>query len=254
MNILIHVQNLSVEFGSHKIWENVSFVLNNGEVLSIVGKNGCGKSTLLEVLSGYEQISSGLIIHTKPIQIGYLTQEPESMEYNETVLDFLMTANPFLKKCKQDLDQDPSRLDLWNLYQEKGGFSLEQKIEQYRMGFSFPDDFLTLRIHKLSGGERRLLCIIRLFLHDYDLYLLDEPTNDLDLARIQFLETEIIRKKSHKKGFIVVSHDRYFLNRITDRILRFHHGTADVVIGNYNSLIELETSEEACTKRQVEHL
>jgi len=252
MNILIHVQNISIEFGSYIVWKNISFTLNYGEVLSIVGKNGCGKSTLLKALSGREQIFNGLITHTKPIQIGYLTQESESMELNETVFDFLMNAKPFLKTCKQDLELDPSRLDLWNLYQEKGGFAFEQKIEQYRTGFSFPDDFLSLRIHMLSGGERRLLYIIRLFLQDNDLYLLDEPTNDLDLAKIQFLETEIIRKKNHKKGFIVVSHDRYFLNRITDRILRFHHGTADIIMGNYNSLSEQEVSEEANTKRQVE--
>jgi len=252
MNVMIHVQNLSFNLGSRSIWENVSFIISSGEILSIVGKNGCGKSTLLKVLSNHEQASGGLITHTQSIRIGYLAQETEQQERDVNVFAYLINANPSLRELKHKLDQNPSLIELWNQYQEKGGFELEQKIEQYRKGFSFPDNFLALSIHHLSGGERRLISIFQLFLNDYDLYLLDEPTNDLDLAKIQFLETEIIRQKGCKKSFLIVSHDRFFLNQITDRILRFHHGSTDIVIGNYNNLIEQEAMEEACSKRQVE--
>lgn len=249
---MLQMREGSFWFGSNLIWENLSFTINAGEVYSIVGKNGCGKSSLLKIITNEYELTSGTLVFSKPATIGYLSQETLTGDLKLSVDQYLFSAYPALFCIKEKLKQDTSLVNLWNEYEELGGFALETSIERYSKQLSFSSEWLNLPLASLSGGERRFIHIIRLLLQNHDLLLLDEPTNDLDLARIQFLETEIQHQKTQGKSFIIVSHDRVFMNRITDKILRFHHYSADVIHGNYQTMVEQEKAEQLLTKREVE--
>lgn len=249
---MLQLRDCSFYFGSDRIWENLSFTINPGEVYSIVGKNGCGKSSLLKILTKEYDLANGSIVFTRPISIGYLPQETSTEGLYQTVDQFLFRTFPALYHVREQLKQDSSAATLWYKYEELGGFQLEEEIDQYTKRLSFSPDWLQLSLEALSGGERRFVHLFRLLLQKYDLLLLDEPTNDLDLARIQFLELEIQHQKAKGNAFLIVSHDRIFMDRVTDKILRFHHQSADVVHGNYSFLTEQEAQERLQTKREIE--
>lgn len=214
--ILLSAQNISKIYMERKVLDNVSFFLNEGDKVGIVGINGTGKSTLLRILAGAEEADSGEIIRTNGVRISYLPQIPE-FEAHGSVLEQVMLHLPDdLKEAKE----------------------FEAKSILGKLGIV---DF-TRDISTLSGGERRRAGIAAALIQPSDILLLDEPTNHIDHETVQLLEEQL---KKYRGAIVMVTHDRYFLNSITRKIVEVDRGRIFEYDGNYSTYLEQKAQREA---------
>ena len=214
--ILLSAQNLSKTYLERTVLNDVSFFLNEGDRVGIVGINGTGKSTLLRILAGVEEPDSGTVIRTKGIRISYLPQIPDFAEHG-SILEQVMAHLPAdLKSAKE----------------------FEAKSILQQLGISNVDS----DISTLSGGERRRAGIAAAWIQPSDVLLLDEPTNHIDYETVQFLEDQL---KKYRGAIVMVTHDRYFLNRITNQIVEVDRGNLFVSRGNYSEYLEQKAQREA---------
>ena len=214
--ILLSAQNLSKTYLERTVLNDVSFFLNEGDRVGIVGINGTGKSTLLRILAGVEEPDSGTVIRTKGIRISYLPQIPDFAEHG-SILEQVMAHLPAdLKSAKE----------------------FEAKSILQQLGISNVDS----DISTLSGGERRRAGIAAAWIQPSDVLLLDEPTNHIDYETVQFLEDQL---KKYRGAIVMVTHDRYFLNRITNQIVEVDRGKLFVSRGNYSEYLEQKAQREA---------
>ena len=214
--ILLSAQNLSKTYLERTVLDDVSFFLNEGDRVGIVGINGTGKSTLLRILAGVEEPDSGTVIRTKGIRISYLPQIPDFAEHG-SILEQVMAHLPAdLKSAKE----------------------FEAKSILQQLGISNVDS----DISTLSGGERRRAGIAAAWIQPSDVLLLDEPTNHIDYETVQFLEDQL---KKYRGAIVMVTHDRYFLNRITNQIVEVDRGKLFVSRGNYSEYLEQKAQREA---------
>ena len=214
--ILLSAQNLSKTYLERTVLDDVSFFLNEGDRVGIVGINGTGKSTLLRILAGVEEPDSGTVIRTKGIRISYLPQIPDFAEHG-SILEQVMAHLPAdLKSAKE----------------------FEAKSILQQLGISNVDSDSST----LSGGERRRAGIAAAWIQPSDVLLLDEPTNHIDYETVQFLEDQL---KKYRGAIVMVTHDRYFLNRITNQIVEVDRGNLFVSRGNYSEYLEQKAQREA---------
>lgn len=228
--IILDVNKVSKDFGQGTLFEDLSFSLNDGESLSIVGSNGCGKSTLLKIIAGLVRVDSGTINIRKGAKIAYLDQTGSSISDNRKVEEILRDAFSDLVEMENRLNQlqeelalDSNNETIMNKYcnllekfSEAGGYDIDYKIDSVVAGLNIDRDMLNKSYNDLSGGEKTLVQLAKALLIQPDLFLLDEPTNHLDIARIEWLESYI---KNFKGAMVIVSHDRYFLDKVSNRIL-----------------------------------
>lgn len=228
--IILDVNKVSKDFGQGALFEDLSFSLNDGESLSIVGSNGCGKSTLLKMIAGLVRVDSGNINKRKGAKIAYLDQTGSSISDNRKVEEILRDAFSDLVEMENRLNQlqeelalDSNNETIMNKYcnllekfSEAGGYDIDYKIDSVVAGLNIDRDMLNKSYNDLSGGEKTLVQLAKALLIQPDLFLLDEPTNHLDIARIEWLESYI---KNFKGAIVIVSHDRYFLDKVSNRIL-----------------------------------
>lgn len=214
--ILLSAQNISKTYMERKVLDNVSFFLNEGDKVGIIGINGTGKSTLLRILAGAEEADSGETIRTSGVRISYLPQIPEFEEHG-TVLEQVMLHLPAdLKEAKE----------------------FEAKSILGKLGIT---DY-TRDISVLSGGERRRAGIAAALIQPSDILLLDEPTNHIDNETVQLLEEQL---KKYRGAIVMVTHDRYFLNSITKKIVEVDRGNIFEYDGNYSTYLEQKAQREA---------
>ncbi len=250
--IILDVNKLSKDFGFGKLFNNVSFSLNEGESISIVGPNGCGKSTLLKMIAGLEKIDSGTISIKKDAKVAYLDQVGSSYEDNRCVYDILKNSFSELNKIEKQLNELQEQLSKqcfnndYNSILEKyykllekfsmlGGYDIDTNISIVVEGLKISKTILNQSYNKLSGGEKTLVQLAKSLLLKPDLLLLDEPTNHLDIERIEWLEKYI---KSFKGAIVIVSHDRYFLDKISNKILSLDFDNPKVYFTNYTGYLE----------------
>ena len=214
--ILLSAQNISKTYMERKILDNVSFFLNEGDKVGIVGINGTGKSTLLKILAGAEESDSGDIIRTNGVKISYLPQIPEFEEHGSVLEQVMLHLPEDLKEAKE----------------------FEAKSILGRLGISD----LTRDISSLSGGERRRAGIASALIQPSDVLLLDEPTNHIDSETIQFLEEYL---KKYNGAIVMVTHDRYFLDSITHKIVEVDRGKLYEYNGSYSVYLEQKAQREA---------
>lgn len=214
--ILLSAQNLSKTYLERTVLNDVSFFLNEGDRVGIVGINGTGKSTLLRILAGVEEPDSGTVIRTKGIRISYLPQIPDFAEHG-SILEQVMAHLPADLKSEKEF---------------------EAKSILQQLGISNVDS----DISTLSGGERRRAGIAAAWIQPSDVLLLDEPTNHIDYETVQFLEDQL---KKYRGAIVMVTHDRYFLNRITNQIVEVDRGKLFVSRGNYSEYLEQKAQREA---------
>lgn len=213
--ILLSAQNISKTYMERKVLDNVSFFLNEGDKVGIIGINGTGKSTLLRILAGAEEADSGETIRTSGVRISYLPQIPEFEEHG-TVLEQVMLHLPAdLKEAKE----------------------FEAKSILGKLGIT---DY-TRDISVLSGGERRRAGIAAALIQPSDILLLDEPTNHIDNETVQLLEEQL---KKYRGAIVMVTHDRYFLNSITKKIVEVDRGNIFEYDGNYSTYLEQKAQRE----------
>ena len=232
---LISFSNVSKYYSTNLILDHVTFQINKGEKVALIGSNGVGKTTLFKLILKEEELTLivkedkvGDISILNGIKIGYLNQDAIK-DVNNTVrqeleLPFLEIKNKIerLNKLAEELSEDSSDakiLEYNNLLDElneEGAFNIKNRIEEYVSKFKFPSELLDEKIKQLSGGERMKIAFIKLLLIHYDVLLLDEPTNHLDISTIEWLENYL---KDYNGTILFISHDRYFLNTLANKIL-----------------------------------
>ena len=220
MTPLLDVQNISKAFGAHVLFENISFSIAEGQHVGLIAKNGTGKSTLLSLLSGKESVDSGSIIFRRDIKVGFLEQQPK-FDPEESVLDacFNHQGDPdCILKAKQILTQ----LHITDLTQPMG---------------------------QLSGGQQKRIALANVLITEPDLLILDEPTNHLDLEMIEWLEGYLQRGN---KTLLMVTHDRYFLDRVCNIILELDNHTVYSYRGNFQYYIEKRQERIDATRAEIE--
>lgn len=249
--IILDVNKLTKNFGFGTLFENLSFSLNEGESISIVGPNGCGKSTLLKIIAGLLRADSGTVNIKKGAKCAYLDQTASSIQDSRIVRDILKDSfeeiNAMEKRLSalqdklfdtaaEDYDVILSRYcNLLERFQMAGGYDVDVQISTVVEGLGIGKDMLEKSYDVLSGGEKTLAQLAKALLQKPDLFLLDEPTNHLDIARIEWLEGYI---KSFRGAVVIVSHDRYFLDKLSNKILSLDDVEAKIYATNYSGYLE----------------
>lgn len=220
MTPLLDVQNISKAFGAHVLFENISFSIAEGQHVGLIAKNGTGKSTLLSLLSGKESVDSGSIIFRRDIKVGFLKQQPK-FDPEESVLDACFNHQG-----------DPDRI---------------LKAKQILTQLHITD--LTQPMGQLSGGQQKRIALANVLITEPDLLILDEPTNHLDLEMIEWLEGYLQRGN---KTLLMVTHDRYFLDRVCNIILELDNHTVYSYRGNFQYYMEKRQERIDATRAEIE--
>ena len=243
--MLVRFHDVSKSYGSFDVLQDVSFEIHPGNKIGLIGANGAGKTTLLGLLQTPDNTDSGTVTTGSGIRIGRLDQLPDFG--TATVLEEALSAFEDLRKGEQGLremegamaeDQDPELLARYSELQEKfefrGGYSYRARTEGALFGVGFTRDQFDQPANLLSGGEQNRLALARLLLGETDLLLLDEPTNHLDIRSIEWLESFL---RETDKSLLIVSHDRFFLDRIVGRVLELENGRIYSYTGNYSAYV-----------------
>ncbi len=241
--MLAGLQNVTFEFGARTIVQDATWHIHPYERIGLVGYNGTGKSTLLKVLVGEYAPSAGTVERSRTTSIGYLHQDLLSFDTAESILEVAMHAFDKVKTIEKELEALTEQLEtdsseaLLLQYSEKlheleeaGGYNVQHQTEEVLQGLGFANEDLQRPYKEFSGGWRMRVLLAKMILQQPDLLLLDEPTNHLDLPSIEWLEKYLL----HYKGAVVmVSHDRYFLNRMVKKIVELYQKELHVYNGNY---------------------
>ena len=253
--IILALQDVTKSFGTHEVLKSVSFTLQEGERMGLVGVNGSGKSTLMKIIAGQESADTGTVNMQKGLRIGYLAQQGE-LTGEETVLETLESVfepqrrmEAELRRLEQemaDTAEDPEALRrlggrydaLTREFERSNGYGWRSSVQGVLAGLKLRE-YQEMKTGLLSGGERTRLCLGRMLLTEPDLLLLDEPTNHLDLKSIAWLEEYLT---SYRGAVLVVSHDRYFMDRVCGRMAELLLGTVETYTGNYTEYLEKRTA------------
>ncbi len=244
--IEIELNNIKKNYGLKNVLDGVSFEIKTGERIALIGDNGSGKSTILKIISGEEKADSGKVNIRKEAEIGYLKQvypnENDSIVVEEYLKRSFKKYFDMEKRLKElevlMLDENQNIENLIKRYgrlQEEyitlGGYELEEKFKKICSGFKFKTEFLNKKYNTLSGGEKTIVNLATILLKNPDVLLLDEPTNHLDIETLEWLEKSL---NSYKGTVVLISHDRYFLDKVVNKIILLEKGKTIVYFGNYS--------------------
>lgn len=246
---ILNVDNLTIDFGFNKLFNNVSFSLNEGESISIVGPNGCGKSTLLKIIAGIIKPDKGQVSIKKGAKLAYLDQTGASIDDNRCVYEILKESfcelnelEKSIKKLEDKMNKNTDNQKIINKYcslidrySNLGGYEIDANINTVIAGLKLDSTILDRSFNELSGGEKTLVQLTKTLIIKPDLLLLDEPTNHLDIERIEWLENYI---ENFKGAIVIVSHDRYFLDKMCDKILDLESSCGKIYSTNYTGFLE----------------
>jgi len=253
--IILALQDVKKSFGTHEVLKSVSFTLQEGERMGMVGVNGSGKSTLMKIIAGLETADDGSVNMQKGLRIGYLAQQG-ALTGDETVQETLESVFEPQRRMEEELraleqemaehGEDPEKLRilggkydaLTREFERTNGYGWRSQVEGVLAGLKLRE-FREMKTGLLSGGERTRLCLGRMLLTEPDLLLLDEPTNHLDLKSIAWLEDYL---STFRGAVIVISHDRYFLDRVCGRMAELLMGNVETYDGNYTEYLEKRTA------------
>ncbi len=253
--IILALQDITKSFGTHEVLKSVSFTLQEGERMGLVGVNGSGKSTLMKIICGQETADSGSVNMQKGLRIGYLAQQGE-LTGEETVIETLESVFEPQRQMEAEMRRleekmaetagDPEALRrlggrydaLTREFERTNGYGWRSAVQGVLAGLKLRE-YQEMKTGLLSGGERTRLCLGRMLLSEPDLLLLDEPTNHLDLKSIAWLEEYLT---AYRGAVLVVSHDRYFLDRVCGRMAELLLGTVETYEGNYSEYLEKRTA------------
>ncbi len=247
--MLIKCDNLAKYLKDEVLFENISFQLDEGEKCAIVGNNGVGKTTLLRILTGELESDKGDILFPGDKKIGYLAQNPDYITEN-TIIDEMWSVKQDMIDLERAIDESQKKIAtlsgealekeldnyhrMTNEYEQNDGYSIKSRIIGILKGLGFEEESFAMKLTALSGGQKSRVMLGKLLLLEPDLLILDEPTNHLDIQAIEWLESYL---DSFKKAVIIVSHDRYFLDKTVNRIIHMSNNTAASYKGNYSDFI-----------------
>lgn len=271
--IVLSCKNISKYFGIDMILKDVTFNVNEGEKIGLIGANGAGKSTLFKILTNQMEYDEGELYIDKSKELGYLSQnlslDSNNTIYTEvlTVFDSLMEMEARLKTLEEKMNEpyDASKVEYHNkiirdyttlteVYENRGGYTYKGEISRVLKGLGFTENDFDKPIAILSGGQKTRVALCKLLLRKPEILLLDEPTNHLDLDAIEWLEGYL---KEVKGSIVVISHDRFFLDAITNKTVELLGGRVETYNGNYTAFIDLkeknrEVQQKAFDLQQAE--
>lgn len=262
--IILQANKIERSFAGEVLFDNINLQVDERDRIALVGKNGAGKSTLLKILVGEEEPTSGEINKKKDISLSYLAQdsrfESENTIYDEMlhVFDDLRRTEKQLRqmelemgeKSGEDLDKLMADYDrLSENFRQDGGFTYEADIRAILNGFKFDESMWQMKIAELSGGQNTRLALAKMLLEKPNLLVLDEPTNHLDIETIAWLENYLV---NYSGALIIVSHDRYFLDKVATVTLDLTKHSLDRYVGNYSRFVELKEQKLATEAKNYE--
>lgn len=262
--IILQANKIERSFAGEVLFDNITLQVDERDRIALVGKNGAGKSTLLKILVGEEEPTSGEINKKKDISLSYLAQdsrfESENTIYDEMLHvfdDLRQTENQLRQmelemgeKSGEDLDKLMSDYDrLSENFRQAGGFTYEADIRAILNGFKFDESMWQMKIAELSGGQNTRLALAKMLLEKPNLLVLDEPTNHLDIETIAWLENYLV---NYSGALIIVSHDRYFLDKVATITLDLTKHSLDRYVGNYSRFVELKDQKLATEAKNYE--
>ncbi|HEY7784042.1 MAG TPA: ABC-F family ATP-binding cassette domain-containing protein, partial [Pyrinomonadaceae bacterium] len=255
--MLFRLSDVYKSYGTQDVLRGASLQINPGEHVGLVGRNGAGKTTVFRLVSGEESADRGDVVRARGVRLGLLAQHVH-FEPGSTVHESALAAFGHLQQIEHEMHELEHRMaepdvdldkvlerysDLQHQFEREGGFEYAAKAEAILLGLGFGRDTWSLETEKLSGGQQNRLGLARLLLAEPDVLLLDEPTNHLDVGAVEWLEEFL---QSYAPACVVISHDRYFLDRSCRKIIELENGKAASYTGNYSDyLVEREVRREA---------
>lgn len=255
--MLFRLSEVFKSYGTQDVLRGTSLQVNPGEHVGLVGRNGAGKTTVFRLVSGEETPDKGDVVRARGLRFGLLAQHVH-FESGSTVHESALAAFGHLQQIEHEMHELEHRMaepdvdlekilerysDLQHQFEREGGFEYAAKAEAILLGLGFTRDTWSMETEKLSGGQQNRLGLVRLLLAEPDVLLLDEPTNHLDVAAVEWLEEFL---QSYSPACVVISHDRYFLDRTSRRIIELEMGKAASYTGNYSDyLVERDIRREA---------
>ena len=261
---VLSVSKLSMSFGERELFRELSFEIDPRDKVGLIGRNGAGKTTLFKLISGELEPSSGVIASERGLRIGYMEQhacsrsEMSIYDELESVFDELKeteaqidSLNAQIERAEGDLSSLIARqTELIERFERDGGLTFRSRARAALLGLGFKEAQFGMPVSALSGGQRSKLSLLKLLLSQSDLMLLDEPTNHLDISSVQWLEGFL---RDHKGALIIVSHDRYFLDAVTNKTVEIEHGRGTVYKGSYSEFIKKKQAAQAAIERKYEN-
>lgn len=262
--IILQANKIERSFAGEVLFDNINLQVDERDRIALVGKNGAGKSTLLKILVGEEEPTSGEINKKKDISLSYLAQDSR-FESENTIYDEMLHVFNDLRRTERQLRQmelemgEKSGEDLDKLmsdydrlsenFRQAGGFTYEADIRAILNGFKFDESMLQMKIAELSGGQNTRLALAKMLLEKPNLLVLDEPTNHLDIETIAWLENYLV---NYSGALLIVSHDRYFLDKVATITLDLTKHSLDRYVGNYSRFVELKEQKLATEAKNYE--
>ncbi|MBW0178335.1 ribosomal protection-like ABC-F family protein [Sediminibacterium sp.] len=264
--MLIGLQNVTFEFGARVIVEDATWHIQPGDRIGLIGYNGTGKSTLLKVLVGEYTPSKGTVEKGRETTIGYLHQDLLSFDTNDTITEVALGAFERVRQLEKDierlgheLEKDSENNDLLIQYTDAlheldvlDGYNIHHKAEEVLHGLGFSNEDLARPYKEFSGGWRMRVLLCKMILQQPDVLLLDEPTNHLDLPSIEWLEKYLLH---YQGSVVIVSHDKFFLNRMVNKIVEVYQQQLHIYSGDYNyyeteKALRIEMQQKAFENQQ----
>ena len=251
----LSVRNLTMTFIERNLFTDVSFDVEERDKVGFIGANGVGKTTLFKILNGEISPVSGTVTFSKNVRPGYMEQHacnnPRADVYHEllSVFDYLSDMETEISALAHQIDNKSGNLDelverqtmLIEQFERAGGLTYKSRTRSALLGLGFSENDFTMPVGNLSGGQRSKLSLAKLLLSKSNFLLLDEPTNHLDISAVNWLESFL---RDFKGAVIIISHDRYFLDNVTNRIVELDKGGLYSYETNYSGFLELKTQRE----------
>lgn len=254
--IMISAQQLTQYHGAHLVLDGITFEIMEGDKVALIGRNGSGKTTLMRLMARLNKPDEGQLMIKKDTRMGYVAQVPEGLD-DHTVLDVLslgfkelMICRTQMKEMEQQMSDpacaaDPTQLErllkryaaLQDQFEREGGYEMDARIDQVADGLDIAKAHYGWRFGSLSGGEQTRVVLASQLIVRPDLLLLDEPTNHLDLERVEWLEGFL---REYPGTIVLISHDRYFLDRVVNRTLELEDGEAETSAGGYTEYMKVK--------------
>ncbi len=260
--MLLSVSGLSKSFGDNLLFENIGFDIESDDIVGLIGGNGCGKTTLFRIISGEELPDTGGVVRKSGVTVGVLNQHAcqgsQRTAYHEalSVFDQLIKLEDELSEVTLRLETDQSvelierQHSLRERFESMGGLTFRARTRSALMGLGFSEEELALAVPCLSGGQRSKIELCKLLLSAPDIILLDEPTNHLDIDAIEWLDGYI---RTCKKAVIIISHDRYFLDRVANRIFEMENRKLYCCDGNYTKYQKVKEERKLTIQRNFDN-